>query len=60
MQNLKTTEKNLDKKFSALFDKLLNLKMFDDAQDLNDLYFGTKNNAYKRANENALKIFNKQ
>lgn len=60
MQNLKNTENNLDKNFTTLFDKLLSLKMFDDAKALNDLYYSTKTNAYKRANANALKIFNKQ
>ena len=60
MQNLKNTEKNLDKNFTTLFDKLLNLKMYQDAKALNDLYYSTKNNAYARSTENALKIFNKQ
>lgn len=60
MQNLETIENNLDKNFKDLFNKLLKLKMYDDAINLSDFYFGTKTNAYKRANQNALKIFNKQ
>ena len=60
MENLKTTENNLDKNFQSLFSKLVNLEMYQAAKELNDLYYSTKNNAYNRANENALKIFNKQ
>lgn len=60
METLNTIENNLDKKFNTLFDKLLSLKMYDDANDLTDLYYSTKTNAYKRANANALETFNKQ
>ncbi len=56
MQNLENIEKNLDKNFTTLFNKLLSLKMYDDAKALNDLYYNTKNNAYARATENALKV----
>ena len=59
MQNLNTIEKNLDKKFDALLSTLLNLKLYSDAKELNDLYYSTKINAYKRANQNALETFNK-
>lgn len=60
METLKTTETNLDKKFNTLFSKLVNLEMYQAAKELNDLYYSTKINAYKRANQNALNIFNKQ
>ena len=60
MQNLKNIENNLDKKFTTLFDKLLSLKMYEEAKKLNDLYYSTKTNAYARATETALKVFNKQ
>lgn len=56
MQNLKNTENNLDKNFTTLFDKLLSLKMYEEARSLNNLYFETKNNAYARATETALKV----
>ena len=58
MQNLENKQNALDLRFEDLFNKLLSLELFDEAKALNDLYFDTKTNCYKRGSKMASNIFN--